>query len=341
MELNLDDTTLNRLRFEQRTNRDKRVYVKVTTLLMLHKGVPVSDIEDFLGVDSSTLYRYVLSYHAKGLSDYLKDNWVPYDGRLSAEQESKLQMEVSSHWYTTAKQVRGWIKESFGIEYKSNISHLLGRLGFVYKKPKHVPGFTDIEAQQRFLSEFDAIVTQNAENQVIYFNDGVHPMHNTKPAYGWIRSGDEYPLPANTGRARLNISGALNAFDVTDVLVVERPCVNAQSSIEVWEKAQQRHPGKQIIHICDNARYYRCREIKEWLDKNPRTQVKFLPPYAPNLNLIERLWKFLRKEVINSNYYAKFSEFKTAVLGFFYNIEQYKSALETLLTLRFHLPKME
>ena len=62
----------------------------------------------------------------------------------------------------------------------------------------------------------------------------------------------------------------------------------------------------------------------------------FLPPYSPNLNLIERLWRFLKKTVLYNRYYEKFKDFRMAVLKFFVNIKSYKSQLQSLMTLNFH-----
>ena len=70
----------------------------------------------------------------------------------------------------------------------------------------------------------------------------------------------------------------------------ETDCVNAQSTKSLYEA----HPdGKPIYVVCDKARYYRNKELTAWLQDKPLVQV-FLPPNSPNLNLIERLWKFLR-----------------------------------------------
>jgi len=76
--------------------------------------------------------------------------------------------------------------------------------------------------------------------------------------------------------------------------------------------------------------------LTEWLKGTKITQV-FLPPYSPNLNLIERLWRFLRKKIIDTEFYRTKELFRQAINRFFKNIEQYKSELETLLTLNFRL----
>ena len=66
-------------------------------------------------------------------------------------------------------------------------------------------------------------------------------------------------------------------------------------------------------------------------------EIKFLPPYAPNLNLIERLWRFMNKKVRNNKYYEKFSEFEFAVFEFFEKIALYREQLTSLLTENFRV----
>jgi hypothetical protein len=85
--------------------------------------------------------------------------------------------------------------------------------------------------------------------------------------------------------------------------------VNAQSTRALYEKLLVAHPGGQPIYIvCDNARYYRNRELAEWLQDKPLVQV-FLSPYSPNLNLIERLWRFLRQKLITPVFIAPKARF--------------------------------
>ena len=143
--------------------------------------------------------------------------------------------------------------------------------------------------------------------------------------------------PTVSGRDRVNINGLLNAHDVTDVIAHDCESVNAESTKEVYQAALDRHPEAPFIYIIsDNARYYHNKKLKEWVDRTKIRQI-FLPPYSPNLNLIERLWKFLRKKVINTGFYRTKEKFRQAVKDFFDNIGNYKEELESLLTLKFRL----
>ena len=336
--IHLDADTIKHLRLLQRRHKDKRVYIKVTVLLMLHQGFKAQDIAESLGIDDGTVYRYRQSFEELGLQDYLKSFFVAYSGQLTEDEEQQVRGEVRQRLYLNSKQVAAYIENACGIRYSlSAVVKLLHRLGFSYKKTKGVGVKADREAQEQFVQQLSELLAQEDENQVVYFNDAVHPQHNTRPDYGWVYRGEDFEIPSNPGRKRVNINGALNAHKVTDVLVVESERVNAQSCIELWQKLRRRHPGKIIINICDNAPYYHSNYLKDWLAQNPWCKVIYLPPYAPNLNLIERLWKFLRKQVTSYHFYEHFAEFRKAILDFFKNIKEHKQALESLLTLNFHI----
>ena len=89
-----------------------------------------------------------------------------------------------------------------------------------------------------------------------------------------------------------------------------------------------------IYVICDNARYYRSKAVQEYL-KNSRIKLVFLPPYAPNLNLIERLWKYFKKKILYNRYYETVDEFRAACEEFFRNPRKYHRELRSLLTENF------
>ena len=88
--------------------------------------------------------------------------------------------------------------------------------------------------------------------------------------------------------------------------------------------------------ICHNARYYKNRELRTWLANKPLCQV-FLPPYSPNLNLMEPFWKHLRQKIINPPVYRTKDQFRTAVLNFFTRLPEFGPALASLLTRKFYI----
>jgi transposase len=339
MDLQLKREERDELKRYQRNVSDRSSYIKVTTILMIDKGLDLIEISDHLGIDSTTIYRYLNSYKQDGLSTYLTTNYKGYWGQLSSHQISQLRKELNTNLYTDSKDIASWIKNQWDIAYTpQGVVDLLNRIGFTYKQTKQVPCESDAEKQLAFIETLAKILPQVTDKEAVaYFVDGVHPTHNTRSTHAWIEKGAEREQPTVSGRDRVNINAALNAKQPTDVIHLECETINAQTTKELYQKIIDKNPFIKIIFIIsDNARYYRNKELMEWL-KTTKIKPIFLPPYSPNLNIIERLWKFLRKKVINTKFYRKKAEFREAILDFFKNIEQYQKELASLLTLNFRL----
>lgn len=338
MQLELTTSEINALRKLQRNLAGSSDYARVTCILMLAMGNSPSFVSKCLGIDSATVYRYRSAYLHGGTDELLENRHKGYWGFLDSHQQAALCRELCEHVYTDSKSVVRWIKENFGVEYTpQGVVDLLNRLGFTYKKTTEVPCEADACLQQEFVEELADTLSGMEKNAVVYYADGVHPTHNTRSTYAWIQKGERLEQPTVSGRDRVNINGLLNAYNVTDVIAHECESVNAESTREIYRAALEKHPEASDIYIIsDNARYYHNKELKEWI-KGTRIRQIFLPPYSPNLNLIERLWKFMRKKVINTGFYRTKEEFRRAIRNFFDNIGKFKEELESLLTLKFRL----
>lgn len=328
------------LRELQRSAKHKRNYVKITVLLMLHFGKSKEEIALCLGISESTLGNYEKKYEAEGIDLYLKDPYHGYEGKLNEAEQEVLCAELDANLYKNTAEISVFIREKFDKTYTyQGLAPLLKRLGFSYKKTKLVPCAADLEKQAAFVKDFEMLMSAISDQEACYFVDAVHPQHNTRPAYAWIRTGQEREIPSNSGRKRLNLNGALNAQNPSDVIMVESERINAQSTWELYQKLEEKQPDKECIYaISDQARYYKNKELKEKL-KESRVKQIFLPAYSPNLNLIERLWKFLRKEAIDTEFCRTFEEFRQKILDFFYHIGIHSEELERLISWNFHIPK--
>ena len=145
-------------------------------------------------------------------------------------------------------------------------------------------------------------------------------------------------MKSNSGRKRVNINGAVN-IDTMKVFTDFTKSVNKESSLRLFRKIADRHPKAQSIHvILDNASY----DISGWLkDKLKDTKIvfHFLPSYSPNLNVIERLWKFFKKEILDNKYYERFEDFVESCKGFFRCRTKYREKSRALLSENFYLYK--
>lgn len=324
-------------RLQKKANLHPRRYRKITVLIMLHQGHSVSAIEAALGLDDNTIRRYVRGYEKRGLKNFLKDGYIAYSGKLEEHQEEELAAHLDVTLYPDAKSVCDYVRQTYGVKFTvSGMTKLLHRLGFVYKQTKTVPSRADEQAQRDFLEEvLPGLLEEVEEGQaVVYYADGCHPTHNTKTGRGWIRRGQDFEVDCNSGRKRVNINAAVNAIKPEHMVYDIADSVNAQSTQRLCRQLLRKHPGKTIYLICDNAGYNRNKDLQEWA-KWQRVEFVFLPAYSPNLNLIERLWRFMRKKVIDSIYYDTYAKFRHAIIDFLDNAKAYKSELRSLLTLNF------
>ena len=94
-----------------------------------------------------------------------------------------------------------------------------------------------------------------------------------------------------------------------------------------------------IYVVLDNARYYHSKVAKEFIKEHPRIILKFLPPYSPNLNIIERLWKILKKKVVHNKFYLKFDDFREKMIEFLENQAWKEKEFENILSDNFQIIK--
>jgi transposase len=144
------------------------------------------------------------------------------------------------------------------------------------------------------------------------------------------------------GRKRLNILGADSPDDHDDVdLRLTRENVTGEQFVKRLEALLAKHPGTGRFTLSlDNARYSSKPCVKEWLAAHRQFRLVPLPAYSPNLNLIERLWKFLRKKA-SQRWHKTFEEMEGAAAGVLDRLGDYRDELSTLMTERFAIVEME
>ena len=325
------ETLLKELNLE----KYRRYADRIRVILLLDEGKTASSIADYLFLTDKTVRHYLKSYQSGGIEQLVFDDYRGKEFRLTELHREELVEHLSKNLYRTTIEIKEYILSHYGIEYKTGgVRHLLRRLGFVYKKPKAVPGKADKNKQEEFIKELEKL--KRSKNP-LYFVDGVHPQHNTFCEYGWILKGEDFEIKTNTGRSRLNINGALNAKDAQDIFIDESESVNSQSTIRLLQQIEKANlDATKINVVVDNAMYYKSALVKEFL-KTSKINLVFLPPYSPNLNLIERLWRVLNRNILYNVYFEKFADFKSAILEFFENIENYSDEVKKALSFKFHL----
>lgn len=317
--------------------KQRRFADRLKALLLLDKGFSCVEVGHILLLDDDTVRGYANQYINSGARSLISDNnkgTLPY---LKQEELELLDYHLSNNVYSDTKGIIAWVVTQFGVCYSvSGINALLKRMGYVYKKPVLTPCKADIKKQEEFVEQYQELKRSLPKQDQIYFVDGVHPQHNTIANYGWIKKGKTKHLKTNNGRQRININGAIN-LATKQVLHIEDERINAQTMIALLQLILKNQKEGKIHIILDNARYYHAKLVKEFLENNPRIVFHFLPPYSPNLNIIERLWKILKQKVVYNKFYLKFEDFKKEVDKFFEDKEWIKEKYQNLLSDKFQI----
>ena len=302
------------LKAKHRLERDRRVCDRIKAVLLYDKGWSYEEIAEALLLSSTGIKNHILEYEsAKKLT--------PEGGgsieKLDTKHAQELIDHLDGHTYLYVKDILLYVKSRWQIDYTvAGMTAWLKRHRFSYKKPSLVPGKANREEQEKWIEEYTDLKESLSGEETICFIDGVHPTHNVQLAYGWIKKGKRKEIPSNTGRGRVNLSGMIDMI-THKVFVREDITLNADATIGFFEKIEEAYPTKTKVHIfCDNARYYKNRAVREHLESS-KIKLHFLPPYSPNLNPIERLWKWMKERVMYNTYYQEFEEFKEAIMGFF------------------------
>lgn len=265
---------------------------------------------------------------------------------MTAAQEQQLKTEVATGRFKSAAMAQTYILATFGMSFSpSGTRKLLKRLGCSFHKVSSFLFKAKRDKQQEFLEDYERDKPKvESDGWRRYFIDGVHPLYGMEVLYYcWLVVGQRLEVGVGGGRKRLNILGA---FCPDDYEYLDRRYttenLTAQSVIDLFTLMMDKHPKTKHFRIyLDNARYQHAKVLKAWVektkaDKKVTFDLKYLPAYSPNLNLIERLWKFMRKEALQ-RWHESFEKMQEAVAKVLDNLGDYKEQLRTLMTERFRL----
>jgi len=216
------------------------------------------------------------------------------------------------------------------------------KLQLTFKKTRLVPGkVPSEEIQNEFVIWYEDVLKDVLDGKKhLLFYDPVHQLHNTINQKCWQEKGgaNTLVLKSNTGRKRITILGAINpiSYDFTS-LVLEGMVDKTVTNEAIRNFREKYSDGKKIVVIMDNAKYNRAYEVQDFA-RSLNVEIKYLPPYAPNLNLIERIWKLLKSKLKNM-YIEKFEDFRKWIINFCKNIKDYQNDVVKLISTRIQILK--
>jgi len=211
------------------------------------------------------------------------------------------------------------------------------KLGAGWRKVGTIPAKADADEQADFLEDKLRPRLNQAQRgkRTVLFVDAAHFVYGPFLGFFWCLV--RLLLLGPAGRKRYNVLAGLNAVTHEVLRVGNHSSINAEAVCDLLRALAAAVLPRPITFVLDNARYQRCALVQA-LARSLRIELLYLPSYSPNLNLIERLWKFVKKECLGSRHLSTYEAFTQAIEHCLDNLHTtHKEQIETLLTLNFQL----
>ena len=230
-----------------------------------------------------------------------------------AKSENKIKEEIQKKNYFSRQQIVDMIWEKFEIRISlSAVGKYLKKWGFKKLKCGSFPAKADHEKQNSFYEKTLHPLMKKAKKGAValLFMDASHFVMGCD-FLGFVYSLVRRFVATGSGRQRYNVLGAIDFVTKKVLTFTNDEYINAKSVCELLKKIAVEYAGQTVHIIPDNARYQKCKLVTE-LAAELKINLEFLPSYSPNLNLIERLWKFVKAQIRTVNY-TNFKEFKAVI----------------------------
>jgi len=334
----LTDQERGLLEADIRKAKDASEWRRLFIILSYDEGQPVEELAVATRLSKWTVEDYLKKYSS---SNKTKND--PRGGKASKLNDAEstlLRDHLTETTYLKVKDIVAYVESQFQKKYsRTGMTAWLKKNGFTFKKPEKVPGKLDLEKQAGFIEAYQKIKGSLAEGEELCFLDAVHPEYQSQAVCGWIKKGECKTIQTTGKQTRLHFTGAIWLSNM-EVFVREYTTIDSEAMIDFFQELEKHSKANRIHVILDNARAYKNHRLDEYL-KSSKIELHYLPPYSPNLNPIERLWRMLREKTFYNRYYATFSEFAESVRGFLNDgVHKMKDVLNNRISDDFQIMKL-
>ena len=334
-----DRKILNHERFH---HPHPRVQLKMEVLWLKSQNLSLKLICKLADISPNTLRTYCEQYQSGGLEKLKEINFNQPKSELESHQTT-IRQYLELNPPANINQAAQQIENLTGIKRSpSQIRKFLKSIGMRCLKVGAIPAKADPDEQEKYKRDKLEPRLEEARQgaRAVFFVDAAHFVMGA--FLGMIWCFQRIFIKSPSGRKRFNVLGALNAITHEIILVTNDSYITAIQICELLQKLANLGLSIPITLVLDNARYQKCRVVQD-LAKSLEIELLYLPTYSPNLNLIERLWKFVKKKCLYGKYYEDFTQFSSAISGCLTDAHlRHKKELDSLLTLRFqHFDKTQ
>jgi transposase len=335
IKIEFSDADVKALDYERYHHPHPRVQRKMEVVYLKSQGLAHQEICRLSRITGNTMRRYLREYQTGGIERLKQLNFHRPESPLMGYRES-LEDYFQKHPPASIKEAQAVIQEQTGIKRSpTQVRQFLQHLGLKRRKVGTIPAKADVHEQTRFEQEDlqPRLHQAQAGNRAVFFVDAAHFV--LAPFLGYVWSLVRVFIPAPSGRQRFNVLGALNAVTQEVITITNQTYITSVQVCQLLTQLAGLGLAVPLTVVLDNARYQRCHLVQQHAAKLG-IELLFLPPYSPNLNLIERLWKWVKKQCLYSKYYSEFAAFKQAISDCLATASvNHKDELKSLLTLNF------
>lgn len=336
LKLNLSKAEIEKLNYERYAYPDPMIQKRIFAVyLKATLGWSNSIIGHAVGLHYNAVGISINKYKTAGFEALLSNNYGGTKSELENYADSILE-SFRLQPPMTAAEASERIKEMTGVSRSiQQVRAFMNRHGLKFIKCGHIPAKADNEKQHNWVKAELKPAIEAAQNKEVhlFFCDAAHFV--LQPFLCSLWCAFRVFIKASAGRNRINVLGAVNAITKEVITLTNTTYITSNTLIEFLKLLKEKYADKPIAIVLDNARYQHCFMVTTFA-KSIGIHLLFLPPYSPNLNIIERLWKFTKKKILYAKYYDKPRLFHQAIKNFFEQINQnFKEDLSTLLTLKF------
>src|SRR5271167_1082344 len=318
-----------------------RIREKMLVLWLLHTGLTREQAAKGASVSRATVQRYVAAFRQGGLDGLRQWNLKRPMSEMAAYRDLIRESFEKQPAVSIAEACERIFQLTGLRRGPSQVRRFLKNLGLKFYRVRAIPVppkktlAEHVEAQAVFReTKLEPVwaAAQAGEGHV-FLVDAAHFVFGTFLCYLW--SFTRIFVRAASGRQRFNVLGAWNAITRQLIAVTNTTVVNTETMSELLRKIADLGLSGPITLVLDNARYQR-NAVVQALAAQLGITLLFLPSYSPNLNLIERLWKFTKRRALYGRYHPTFREFQAAIQEVLDGVStKYSQQLASLMTLNF------
>ena len=303
MTLEEDSSTLNELAEKSKSAKD---YERLRVLYAVSIGKSVREIAEIFCIDEDTVYTWIKKWKEKrNVFDEPRSGRPPSFTEEEKKELKKLIDEndpgkhgMNASYWDTKELTRYFVKKGIDVSQET-LRRTLHEMGAHYVKAEIHYSEADFGRQAEFARQFLSDVEEKPANVIILFGDEMGANRSPKKGYGSTFNKRLVVKAQQSQKEKTNCFGATDSIN-GDTIQMQSKSAKSDAFVRFLQKISAKYPDNIVWLYLDNGQVHKSVKVKKYLQNNPNITLKFLPPYSPDLNPQEQMWKHERRKFLNN-----------------------------------------